>query len=91
MNKNLVNEKVRKYKWISFKDLVIGERFIFGSDIDGTAPKVGICKKVSSREYKYGVTVKGICVLYTEVYTGWVSKNFVVVRINDRGEPIRIS
>ncbi len=83
-----VDEKTQKYNWVRFKDLEIGEKFVFSSAVQGSTwanTGIGTCQKVSPRKYRYKTTVyreKEVEILAT---VGTVE--VITVRLDANGDP----
>ena len=82
-----LSNKLRQYNAVPFKAIEIGEKFVFGSDVEGYT-SIGVCEKVSARKYKYTSTV-GNNGTPVELYAMVGSINAVVVKLNKEGDPDR--
>ncbi len=82
--------RVRSYNWTWFKAIEIGEKFVFGFELDGLnySIKVGTCEKISARKYKYTSKQNGNEV---ELTSQVGSIDAIVVKLNKHGEPDRVS
>lgn len=80
---------LRQYNTTTFKCIAIGEKFVFGLDVEGYT-NTGVCEKISPRMYKYTSTV-GNNGTPVELHAKIGSIYAVVVKLNKEGEPDRCS
>ncbi len=81
------DEKVLKHEWGCFRDLEIGEKFVFGSAVTGIQHfvEMGACEKISTRNYKYKTTsLEGKEV---EITSSVGTINAIVVWVDENNNP----
>jgi hypothetical protein len=83
------SERVRQvYNWTWFKSLAVGEKFVFGSEVEGYGSKIGTCEKISVRKYKYTGTVHGGKEVEITAQVGSIEA--IVIKLNKEGEPDKV-